>query len=242
MRFPTPPKTYGDCLMRWERYSRTVARHGRIAVGYNTYLYRRSDRFVAEFHGHPIVTYHPGYKVIDACGYENSRTTQERLYALTGARVYSNKALGFHQNIRVNGYPYFSGMRIDDFGHVFEEDRKPDTKTVPVHAVAMQYAKLWRNVYKHLLARWELGEFQLAEAPSGKGYGLGMSSALVKIEQALQAEGVVFLPHDAVAELLYGDTTPEPPIQLKTLLDIRKAQLKSWWMHDRNGYEDIEVK
>lgn len=156
------PRTYAACQTLWADKQRSVTRNGYITLANNTRLRRSDDGefFVATFHGNTIVRYYPDHKVIDACGFSTSPTTQDRLQRLTGARMYSDARLGYQQKVRVNGYPYFASMRIDNLGNLFEEDRRPDFKTRAKRDVTLRYTTLWKWLHKVLLGRWEIGEFK----------------------------------------------------------------------------------
>ena len=232
------PRTFEACQKLWD--DRRSKAKDYVTLASNTLLHfsEYSGVFYATFHGNAIVTYYPGYKTIDACGYASSPTTQDRLTRLTGACVHSNSRLGFDQPVRVGDYPYFAGMRIDNFGHVVEEDRKPDFKTRPIREWSLRYATLWKRIYKVLLARWELGEFSGERVTS---WSLNhCQQALLDIE-AIFANGNTFIPRETAINLIWGGTNTISP-DLKPFLDHRKDSLRDWWLRRNDAYETIEVK
>lgn len=247
------PRTYQACERLWTDRSTTVNRHGRLTLGHNTYLRRRDDgTFEATYHDNVIVRYHPDHKVIDACGYSRAPTTQARISALANVHMHSDSSLGFTQNIRVNGYPYFDGMRIDNHGYILPEDIRPDTKRVERKEVQLQYTRLFRWLDKVLLARYELGEFETAPAHTSTPINRGVN-ALLDLD-SVRLQGGSFPSAAMVCDLLwsspgiyteagrYKRDSSTPPAPLRAVLaDLRAAYRKNYFRH-HDGYETIEVK
>lgn len=234
------PRTYAACLWLWE--NRRSKRHEYITLGYNTRLFRDEAKgtFYATFRYHTIVTYYPDYKVIDACGFSGSPTTQGRISALANVRIYSDASLGFNERVRVNGNPYFAGMRIDNFGAVFEEDRRPDFKTRAKRDVTLRYATLWKRLHRVLLGRWEIGEFKREDYARSWSEDRSQQ-ALLGCEEVFRL-GNTFIPHEVAMDLLWGGTTTAPSADLHATLKHRKESLRNWWLLRNDGYETIEVK
>lgn len=233
------PRTFAACQKLWD------ARHSKkkeyVTLGANTKLTfdERKGVFHALFHGSAIVTYHPDYKVIDACGHSESPTTQDRISRLANVHMHNNASLGFHQAVRVNGWPYFAGMRVDNLGIVFDEDRKPDFKTRPIREWTNRYATLWKRIYKYLLARWELGEFEVEDYTHTWTLNR-CQQALLEVEEFI-AGGGTYLEYEVVMDLLFGGSRPLGA-DLKGVLDYRKKELRDWWLKRNDGYETIEVQ
>lgn len=236
------PTTFAACLKLWgERRSK---RFDYITLLDNTLLFLDEGRgvFYVAFHGNVIVTFHPEFKVIDACGYSESPTTQDRITRLTGVLMRNDRKLGFDQYVRVGGYPYFAGMRINNHRQVLEEDRKPDYKTRPKREYTLRYATLWRRIFKVLVARWEIGEFkEYRTRVVNHTYDEGLVPFLA-CEKLLSATPMeTNLPHDLAMALLSWRGAPETG-DLATLLTARKALVRPLWLAHHDAYEIIEVK
>lgn len=232
-KFKHTPTTYNDCERLW--LQRSVSKDT-IPLAYNTVLLRRPDCFEVQFHGYPIIRYYPDHKDIDAGGYADSPTTQHRISKLTGVSMHNNAALGFHEKVRVNGWPYFNGMRIDNFGHVLDEDCRPDHKTRPKRELVLRYTALWKRIYKILVVRWELGEFKVSLEELKSIPLTAAEGALLICEGAHD-----YIPTDVAINLIWGGPRITSD-DLKAHLDFRKNLLRGFWYTHHNGYETIEVK
>lgn len=235
------PRTYAACQQLWEEKARSVARYGYVTLADNTLLRRGKDGeyFYVTFHGNRIVVYYPEVKVIDACGFENTPTTQDRIQRLTGVQMHSNARLGYAQNVRVDGWPYFPGMRIDNFGNVLKEDQRSDFRTVPKKAVTLRYTTLWKRLYKVLLGRWEVGEFKQENYTRSWNENRAQQ-ALLECEDVFRCDAT-FIPHEVAMDLLFGGNNTLGK-ELADHLKHRKAQLRDWWFYRNDGFETIEVK
>lgn len=232
------PHTYQACKKMWDEASSRKLAKGYLVLGANTNLEwceYDGGHFIATFHGNAIVRYFPEFKRVDACGYESTPTTQGRISRLANVYMSNNSRLGFEQTVRVNGWPYFDGIRIDNFGHVLEEDRKPDTKVVNVKAVVHQYTALFRKIEKVLAARWELGEFDtISNVIPADRYG-----QLDAIER-LFAAGETFVPSPCARNFLAPCYSSAG--SLRDRLKEIKEELRSTYYTRHNGYETVEVK
>ena len=231
------PRTFAACARIWNDNAVAAKRYGRVKLGEKTYLYKGDGCYYATFHGNIIVRYYPGYKTIHGCGWEGSPTTQGRISALTGVSMHSNSSLGYKEPVRVGVYPYFAGMRIDNYGHVLAEDKRPDYKEVVKKAVVQKYANLFRKIEKMTRGRWELGEWK-ERAHSTRDAGNFEFKALLRIERSIAA-GETFLSAEDVAELfgVYSTLTDH-----KTFIAALRDGLRRQYYAANNGFETIEVK
>lgn len=231
------PRTFQACERLWADKPRAVKRYDRVKLGNETYLYRGRDCFVAKFHDNTIVRYLPEHKTIHACGFDNSPTTQGRIGVLAGVRMSSNSKLGYEQSVRVNGFPYFDGMRIDNYGNIFEEDKLPDFKEVPKKEVVRQYVALFSKIKKLTLARWEVGEWNDRSAIS-YGTTLHTFQQLLKLEEEVNA-GETHLDSVRLFSLFgaFGRATTHDD-----MMKLLRDDLRVPYYTHYDGYETIEVK
>ena len=231
------PTTFNACQRLWLQASARKLAKGYLTLGANTDLYKSGeDCFYVKFHNHAIVIYYPDYKVISACGYSSSPTTQARISRLADVWMGSDSSLGFDENVRVNGYPYFDGMKIDNYGNVMPESRLPDYKTRPKKAVVQAYTNLFRRIEKLCLGRYELGEFATTEPydPTVTRW-----ESLILIENLI-AEGETFIPHSLMRALLPFHQTTD--IDFRNHLKVVKESCRDSYYKAHDGYETIEVK
>jgi hypothetical protein len=226
------PKTKDACQKLWEDASPRTLKKGYLTLGNNTELHIEYGVFTLKFHSKGIVKYLDGFKVVDACGYSSSPTTQDRISRATGAYMMSNQSLGFEQPIRIGGYPYFDGIRVDDYGHVLEADRRPDFKRVCVKSVIQQYTTLFKRIEKLCIGRFELGEWG-ERSYRGDSYA---RPALQHIEERIAA-GETFLDTTQMSALLGISQNPDFRACLKDV----KESLRDWYYRTNGGYERIEV-
>ncbi len=231
------PRTFAACARIWNDKAVAVKRYDRVKLGEQTYLYKGDGHYYATFHGNIIVRYYPEYKTIHGCGWEGSPTTQGRISALTGVGMHRNSSLGYKEPVRVGGYPYFSGMRIDNYGHVLAEDQRPDYKEVVKKAVVQKYTNLFRKIGKMTHGRWELGEWK-ERAHSVRDASNLQFIALLRIERSIAA-GETFLITEDVAELfgVYNTLTSHT-----AFIAALRDGLRHQYYFVNNGYETIEVK
>lgn len=229
------PRTFAACARVWNDKAVAVKRYDRVKLGEKTYLYKDDGHYYATFHGNIIVRYYPEYKTIHGCGWEGSPTTQMRIAALAGVSMHSNSRLGYKETVRVNGYPYFDGMRIDNYGHVLAEDQRPDYKEVVKKAVVQKYAALFRKIEKMTRGRWELGEWN---GRARCGIGSFHFRMLLRIERAIAA-GDTFLDADDLNGLFSGYSVPNDH---KALIAALRDGLRLQYYSANSGFETIEVK
>lgn len=228
----TLPRTKAACQKLWDDATPRKLAKGYLTVAGNTNLYVVGDHFTLTFHGHDIVKYYDGYKVVDACGHSTSPTTQGRITSATGAYMGSNTSLGFEQSVRIDGYPFFDGIRVDDYGQVLEEDRRPDYKTVNVRAIVNAYTSLFKRIEKLIYGRYELGEWRECPYQSSSAQW----DALMGIEAEI-AKGGTFLTSNDVRTLLGNSQNTD----LHERLTAVKEDLRGKYYARNNGYERIEV-
>jgi len=233
------PRTFAACARIWNDKAIAVKRYGRVKLGEQTYLHKGDGHYYATFHDSAIVHYYPEYKTIHGCGWEGSPTTQGRIAALTGVSMHSNSRPGYKEPVRVNGYPYFDGMRIDNYGYVLDEDLRPDYKEVVKKEVVRQYAALFRKIEKMTRGRWELGEWE-ERVRFTHDTGNFHFRMLLRIESSIAAGGT-FLDADDLNGLFGG-----VPSCLTTSHKECIAALREWLRHQyysaNSGFETIEVK
>ena len=231
------PTTFNACQRLWLQASARKLAKGYLILGHNTGLYKSGeDCFYVRFHHNVIVTYYPEYKVIHARGYSESPTTQDRISRLAGVYMSNNSSLGFNERVRVNGYPYFDGMRIDNYGRVLKEDQRPDFKTRPKKEVVQRYTNLFRRIEKLCTGRYGLGEFRSTEPYNPT---VSQREALPLIE-TLIAEGETFIPFRLMCAILPSHQTTDTPF--RDLLKRVKESCRDSYYKANDGYETIEVK
>jgi hypothetical protein len=231
------PRTYQACERVWKDKAIAVKRHGRVKLGNETYLHQGGDRYYVTFHGNTIVRYYPEYKTIHGCGWEGSPTTQMRISALTNVPMRSDSSKGYKEPVRVDGYPYFPGMRIDNYGCVFDEDKRPDYKEVVKKEIVQQYVKLFRKLSKLTLARWELGEWK-GRATHSSGTTRHNFNQLLMLEEQINA-GETFLDSGALFGLFnsFGAVKHHDDMMKALRDDVRR-----WYYAHYDGYKTLEVK
>lgn len=231
------PTTFNACQRLWLQASARKLAKGYLTLGHNTDLYKGGeDCFYVKFHLNTIVTYYPDHKVIHARGYSESPTTQDRISRLAGVHMRNNSSLGFNERVRVNGWPYFDGMRIDNYGHVFEEDQRSDFITRPKKEVVQRYTNLFRKIEKLCIGRYELGEFRSTEPYNPT---VSQREALPLIE-TLIAEGETFIPFRLMCAILPFHQTTDTPF--RDHLKVVKENCRDSYYKANDGYETIEVK
>lgn len=234
------PKTYDACDRMWQQASARARAKGFLVLANNTTLHKGNGCYTARHQSTDIVTFYPKVKVVNAGRWSESPTTQDRITRLTGARMSSDRSLGVHENIRINGWPFFNGIRIDNFGCVLPEDQRPDKKTVVVKEVSLRYTALWRRIHKALAARWEVGEFSHRDF-NGQWSLNKCQGALLEIERMFGA-GEAYAPYELAMDLMFGGPNTIASGGLQDVLKHRRAHLRDWWLNCNNGYETIEVK
>ena len=231
------PRTFADCARIWNDKTVAVKRYGRVKLGGNTYLHKGDGHYYATFHDNTIVRYYPEYKTIHGCGWEDSPTTQMRIAALTGSSMHRNSRPGYKESVRVNGHPYFDGMRVDNYGYVLDEDKRPDYKEVVKKAVVQKYVTLFRKIEKMTRGRWEIGEWK-ERAHAIRDAGNLQFRALLRIERSIAA-GETFLGGGDLNELfgVYSALTDH-----KAFIAALREGLRHQYYSANAGYETIEVK
>lgn len=230
------PRTFAACERVWNDKTVAVKRYGKVKLGEQTYLHKGDGCYYATFHSNTIVRYYPEYKTIHGCGWEGSPTTQMRIAALAGVSMHSNSSLGYEEPVRVNGHPYFDGMRIDNYGYVLAEDQRPDYKEVVKKAVVQKYVALFRKIEKRTRGRWELGEWNGRVCVGVIGHL--HFRMLLRIERSIAA-GDTFLDADDLNGLFGG--VPSTANHKECIAALRE-ELRHQYYCANNGFETIEVE
>jgi hypothetical protein len=150
------PRTFQACEALWTPRDE---KKGYKTVAPNTELFRWADHFDLQFHRHDIVKYYPDYLTVET-SWGGSVTTIGRLNAFTRGRFCKNASLGYDEDVRVNGLPFFNGIRLLPNGDVHPEDYRSDFYKRPKKEATKEYVALFAWVKKSLRLRFELGEFK----------------------------------------------------------------------------------
>ena len=227
------PKSYSDWAVWFSRQHAITRNKGTKKLGRNDEVFNFGGEFVFEFHGHRIAWYTPEYTRLYTRGWSGSRSTVTRLNDLTRARLYR---LGCqapcHTKLRVNGLPFFEGIRVLPNGSVHPEDVRPDMVTRKRSEVVQAYMRLFRQIKSSLRTRWELGEFN--DVPR---YMCPDYRTLCRVI-ALFAEGKTFIPHEWVSSLLatrHGWSFDEN-------VNYVRETLRHGYLINNNGLYDEEIQ
>ena len=186
-----------------------------------------------EFHGHSIARYTPEYTRLYTYGWGSSPSTVIRLGDATRAQIYR---LGSRDpridKLRVNGLPFFEGIRILPNGKVHPEDVRPDTIIKKRPEVIRAYTRLFRQIKDSLRTRWELGEFVGAAHYMRPDY-----RTLCQVV-ALFAEGKTFIPHEWVQYLL----TIRQRESFDEIVDASRDALRGEYLRGNNGFYNEEIQ
>jgi len=227
------PKSYSDWVVWFSRQPTVTRNKGTKKLGRNEEIISFGSGFVFEFHGHRIAKYTPEYTRLYTCGWGSSPSTRVRLNDLTRARIYR---LGCRDprltKLRVNGLPFFEGIRVMPDGSVHPEDVRPDVVTKKRPDVVQAYTRLFRQIKSSLRTRWEIGEFD------GLAHYMYPDYPTLCRVIALFAEGKTFIPHVWVPSLLVirqGRSFDE------TVNYVRDT-LRNEYLRNNNGFYDEEIQ
>lgn len=227
------PKSYSDWAVWFSRQSAITRNKASKKLGRNDEVFNFGSEFVFEFYGHRIARYVPEHTRLYTCGYSESPSTVSRLNDLTRARIYQ---LGSrdprHTKFRVNGLPFFEGIRILPDGSVHPEDVRPDVVTKKRPEVVQAYTRLFRQIKSSLRTRWEIGEFE------GIAHYMRPDYRTLCQVIALFAEGKTFIPHAWVPVLL--------PIRsgysFDETVNYTRELLRRDYLRNNNGFYDEEIQ
>ena len=227
------PKSYSDWA-DWFSHQHTVTRNkGTKKLGRNDEIIRFGSEFVFEFHGHGIAEYTPEYTRLYTLGWGSSPSTRVRLNDLTRARIYW---LGCrdprHTKLRINGLPFFEGIRVMPNGSVHPEDVRPDVVTKKRPEVVQAYALLFRRIKSSLRTRWEIGEFD------GIAHYMRPDYRTLCRVSALFAEGKTFIPHGWVESLL----AIRQGCSFDENVNAARDALRNEYLRSNNGFYDEEIQ
>ena len=225
------PKTYRECEELW---TPRRANKGYCTLAENTTLeYRKAygddpGHFAITFYRTVIALIYETHTALFAGGHD-SPTTIGRINSFTRARIGVDSSRGYEQNLRINGLPFFDGIRVLPNGQVFPEDVRSDFYTRPKKQVVQDYIKFFNWIKKNLRLRYQLGEFK-------SGDWDGRTLDLAGLNQ-MRLRGEDFIPHDMATALLMGYVTGEFEASIAYARDRYRAAFYTMF----DGYERIEV-
>lgn len=161
----------------------------RPEVGPSSRLHKFDGYFTVRLYSTDVVEIHPDHYVLRT-GSWATQTTMRVIRAVTAAWVYQHTVKNREGSTRVNGFPFFDGVRVDRRGNIIKEDIRPDRYTRVTTEGAAEYAKLFRWLRTMLRTREALGEFQ--SVASGGVRALSVST-LVELNK-MRLAGCDFLP------------------------------------------------
>lgn len=223
------PKTYSDCEALW---TPRRAKKGYFTLASNTTLTfnERYGRFEVTYWRTQIAHIYPSYTAMFTGGHDSSPTTIGRLNSFTRASIYTDSSLGYQQNLRIDGVPFFDGIRVHPNGRVFDEDRHSDFFTRPKKDVVQSYVKLFNWIKKHLRLRFHLGEFEHDDWD-------GRTLDLAGLNQMRLGKDE-FVPHQMVKALFMARPTGE----FEECISVAREHYRDAFYKLFDGYETIEVK
>lgn len=227
------PKNFAEWTDWFSRQFTITRNKGTKKLGRNDEILRRDGEFVFEFHGHGIARYTPEYTRLYTCGWCSAQSTVTRLNDLTWARIYRLGSRDLrHTKLRINGLPFFEGIRVLPNGSVHPEDVRPDVVTKKRPEVVQAYTRLFRQIKHSLRTRWEIGEFAGIAHSTFPDY-----RTLCRVI-ALFAEGKAFIPHECVKSLLairQGRSFDEN-------VNAARDALRNEYLRNNTGFYDEEIQ
>lgn len=227
------PKSYSDWVVWFSRQPTVTQNKGTKKLGLNEEIFRSESAFLFEYHGNRIAEYTPEHTRLYTCGWSSAPSTVIRLNDLTRARIYR---LGSrdprHTKLRINGLPFFEGIRVMPNGSVHPEDVRPDMVTKKRPEVVQAYTRLFRQIKSSLRTRWELGEFE------GLTRYMRPDYAMLCQVIALFAEGKTFIPHEWVPSLL----AIRQGCSFDEVVNAARDALRNEYLRNNNGLYDEEIQ
>lgn len=208
--------------------------HMNPELGRNARLHAHKDYFSVVLYSTEIVRIYKDHYAISMGRWE-TRTTADAIEAVTGARISMQTVPCRESNVRVNGYPYFPGIRVSPAGAVLPEDRRPDVFSRVTSEGAKEYTALFRWLRKVLEVRGAMGEFgNLPPTPPGRSHRIRLS-LLVELHRLWQA-GEEYIPPEAARELV------EAAGSYRELAPVANAMRHDWHTSKGNCYiEEVPV-
>lgn len=226
------PKTFTEWTDWFSLQSAITRSKGSKKFGRNDEISTLGNEFVYEFYGKRIARYTSEYTRLYTCGYDSSTSTVIRLNDLTYASIYRLGSRNpLHTKLRVNGLPFFEGIRVLPNGEVHPEDVRPDVVTKKRPEVVKAYTRLFRQIKNSLRTRWELGEFDAPDHYTRPDY-----NTLYRVI-ALFAEGKTFIPHEWAAPLL----AIRPGCSFDDVIDEACERFRNEYLRNNNGFYDEEI-
>ena len=226
------PKNFAEWTDWFSRQSIITRNKATKKLGRNNEVFNFGGEFVFEYYGRRIARYTPEYTRLYTCGWGSSPSTRVRLNDLTRARIYR---LGSrdprHTKLRVNGLPFFEGIRVMPNGSVHPEDVRPDMVTKKRPEVVQAYTRLFRQIKNSLRTRWDLGEFD------GIAHYMCPDYRTLCRVITLFAEGKTFIPHEWVPSLLairHGWSLDESVTYVRNTF-------RNEYLRKNNGFYDEEI-
>lgn len=222
------PKTYRECEDLWT--PRRAKKGWHTLAGNTTMEFNKHHgRFEITFWRTVIAHIYPTYTAMFTGGHDTSPTTIGRLNSFTRARIYNDSSLGYKQTLRIDGVPFFDGIRVHPNGQVFPEDKRSDFFTRPKKDVVQSYVKFFNWIKKHLKLRHHLGEFK-------NGDWDGRTLDLAGLNQ-LRLANDDFIPHQMALALLCNRIEGE----FDDCINTARASYRHGFYTMFDGYETIEV-
>lgn len=143
-------------------YARKAKRNNYKKLTHDVYLFDFGDHFRVRLFSTDIVRIYPDRQELHSGGWHSMRTCKE---------MNDWSALGWGAtlvkgSIRINApyaprgsLPFHNGMRIDNSGRVFMEDRMPDEVEKVKPEVVREWKKLTMPLTRNIRARCAIGEF-----------------------------------------------------------------------------------
>ena len=130
-----------------------------------TYLYKRTDnagveRYEVKLYSTTVVTIYPDHQRITNGGWVSQVTCKIiKQFSCLSGHIGGYSKCGFEDTFRINGLPFFDGIRIDNTGEVFRQDRRSDWKREIRKEAVTAWKALHMPLTKALRGRFDLGEF-----------------------------------------------------------------------------------
>ncbi len=230
------PKTFTEWTDWFSRQSAITRSKGSKKFGRNDEISTLGNEFVYEFYGHRIARYTPEYTRLYTCGHASSTSTVIRLNDLTYASIYRFGSRNpLHTKLRINGLPFFEGIRVMPDGSVHPEDVRQDVVTSKRHEVVKAYTRLFRQIKDSLRTRWEIGEFDEVYALD---YLPPYDYMALERVVALFAEGKSFIHHEWVLPLLAIHQVGS----FDEVINAVRERFRNEYLRNNNGFYDEEIK
>lgn len=222
------PKTYRECEDLWT--PRRAKKGWHTLAGNTTMEFNQHHgRFEITFWRTVIAHIYPTYTAMFTGGHDTSPTTIGRLNSFTRARIYNDSSLGYKQTLRIDGVPFFDGIRVHPNGQVFPEDKRSDFFTRPKKDVVQSYVKFFNWIKKNLRLRFHLGEFKDKDWDRRTLDLAGLNQMRLAKEE--------FIPHQMALALLSPANSGEFEDHISAAREYYRDEFYTMF----DGYETIEV-